>query len=231
MNIYIIIFVIIILVFYCIQNNTENFESTPAVNQSLTGIDDANAINTLAQISTQLMAGGLTVPGNMNITGKLTVGSNSFSLPKGMIVAFNSYEAPEGWAICDGTKGTPDLRNRFIIGANPGGAYGTASGTALGTIGGNQTISLAPDNLPPHRHISVLINPDGSGPRWNWGSNDWLGNGNGGFSGGGSAGFGTGGSPYLTGDGSKVDKSESGLVNKPINILPPFYALTYIIKI
>jgi hypothetical protein len=178
------------------------------------------------------MAGGLTVPGNMNITGKLTVGSNSFTLPKGMIVAFNSVEAPDGWAICDGTKGTPDLRNKFIIGANPvvntGGPYGAVGGPGLGTTGGNQSISLAPDNLPPHRHISVLINPDGSGPRWNWGSNDWLGNGNGGFSGGGSAGFGTGGSPYLTGDGSKVDKSESGLVNKPINILPPYYALTYI---
>ena len=231
MNIYIIISVIIILVIYCIQNNTENFESTPAVNQSLTGIDDANAINTLAQISTQLMAGGLTVPGNMNITGKLTVGSNSFSLPKGMIVAFNSAEAPEGWAICDGTKGTPDLKNKFIIGANPGAAYGTTSGPALGTTGGNQAISLTADNLPPHKHMSVYLNPDGSGPRFGWGSNDWLGNGNGGFSGGGSASFGTGGTPFLTGDGSKVDKSESGLVNKPINILPPFYALTYIMKI
>jgi microcystin-dependent protein len=220
MNIYIIIFVIIILVFYCIQNNTENFESTSAVNQSLTGIDDANAINTLAQISTQLMAGGLTVPGNMNITGKLTVGSNLFSLPKGMIVAFDSYEAPEGWAICDGTKGTPDLRNRFIIGASP---------NTLGTIGGNTTILLAPNNLPPHKHMSLLINS--LGPQFDWGSDKWLGNGNQAFSGGGSARLGSGGSPFLTGDGSQVDKSESGLFNKPIDILPPFYALTYIIKI
>ena len=218
---------IIILVIYCIQNNIDNFESIPLTNQSLTGIDDANAINTLAQISTQLMAGGLTVPGNMNITGKLTVGSNSFSLPKGMIVAFNSSEAPEGWAICDGTKGTPDLRNKFIIGANP--LVNSEGGPALGTTGGNQAISLTADNLPPHKHMSLLITPNG--PQFSWGSNDWLGNGNGGFSGGGSASFGTGGSPFLTGDGSKTDKSESGLVNKPINILPPFYALTYIMKI
>ena len=77
MNIYIIISVIIILVIYCIQNSIENFESTPAVNQSLTGIDDANAINTLAQISTQLMAGGLTVPGNINILGNSTINGKS----------------------------------------------------------------------------------------------------------------------------------------------------------
>jgi len=234
MNIYIIsfiIFIIIILIIYCIQNNIENFESSPPKNQSLTGIDDANSINTLAQISTQLIEGGLTVPGDMNLTGKLNVSSNSFTLPKGIIVEFNSTVAPDGWAICDGTNGTPDLRNKFIIGAKPiEGPYGALS-IPLGKTGGNQTISLAPDNLPPHRHISILINPDGSGPRWNWGSNDWLGNGNPGFSRGGSAGFGTGGSPYLTGHGTRILNGESGLGSTPIDILPPFYALTYIMKI
>lgn len=228
MNIYIITFIILLIIvfFYCFQNNTENFESNPTVNQSLTGIDDANAINTLAQISAQLMAGGLTVPGNMNITGKLTVDSNLFTLPKGMIVAYNSTQAPDGWAICDGTKGTPDLRNRFIIGAQPF--------IPLGITGGNMEISLTPANLPPHKHMSLAIQPDGSGPRgfnWDRGSNDWLGTGNGGFSGGGSAPFGTGGTPYLTGDGSKLDKNESGLAGELINILPPYHALTYIMKI
>jgi hypothetical protein len=94
-------------------------------------------------------------------------------------------------------------------------------------------ISLTSANLPPHRHITLAIQPDGSGPRgfgWDRGTNDWLGNGNQGFSGGGGAAFGTGGSPFLTGDGTKVDKSESGLGSKPIDILPPYYALTYIMK-
>ena len=68
---YIIIFVILATIYY-IQSKlqlTEGFQSAPA--QSLGGIDDTNAINTLAQISKQLMVGGVTVPGNINIQGDL----------------------------------------------------------------------------------------------------------------------------------------------------------------
>ena len=49
--------------------------------QNMAGIDDTNAINTLAQISRQLMAGGLTVPGDMIVQGniKINFGSNTGS--------------------------------------------------------------------------------------------------------------------------------------------------------
>lgn len=38
---------------------------------------------------------------------------------KGIIVqwAFSIASIPAGWALCDGTKGTPDLQNKFIPGA------------------------------------------------------------------------------------------------------------------
>ena len=68
---YIIILVLLASIYY-IQNNlktSEDFENVPA--QSLGGVDDTNAINTLAQISKQLMAGGITVPGNIIIQGDL----------------------------------------------------------------------------------------------------------------------------------------------------------------
>ena len=39
------------------------------------------------------------------------------SIPKGTIVAHKGSSIPDGWAICDGANGTPDLRGRFIIGA------------------------------------------------------------------------------------------------------------------
>ena len=48
------------------KDKVEGFEGTT---QSVYGIDDTNAINTLAQIAKNLLAGGVTVPGNMNIKG------------------------------------------------------------------------------------------------------------------------------------------------------------------
>ena len=38
-------------------------------------------------------------------------------MPSGVIVSWYGTETncPEGWAICDGTNGTPDLRGRFIV--------------------------------------------------------------------------------------------------------------------
>jgi len=40
-------------------------------------------------------------------------------VPKGVIVMWSGRitDIPSGWALCDGTNGTPDLRDRFIVGA------------------------------------------------------------------------------------------------------------------
>lgn len=40
---------------------------------------------------------------------------------KGMIIMWHGLEIPKGWAICDGSNGTPDLRNRFIKAINTDG--------------------------------------------------------------------------------------------------------------
>lgn len=42
---------------------------------------------------------------------------------KGMIVQWSGaiVDIPDGWHLCDGTEGTPDLRDRFVYGA--GGTY------------------------------------------------------------------------------------------------------------
>jgi len=55
-------------------------------------------------------------------------------------------EAPTGWLICDGRPGTPDLRDRFIIGA--GGAW------AVTQTGGAANVALTLNMLPDHSHVT-----------------------------------------------------------------------------
>lgn len=54
-------------------------------------------------------------------------------LPTGLILLWSGSIAsiPGGWVLCDGTNGTPDLRDRFVIAA--GGSY------AVGANGGNSS--------------------------------------------------------------------------------------------
>ena len=65
---------------------------------------------------------------------------------KGIIVMWGKDPTtiPTGWALCDGTNGTPDLRNRFIVGA--GKTY------AIGDKGGATTVTLTTNQMPSHNH-------------------------------------------------------------------------------
>ena len=59
-----------------------------------------------------------------------TVATTAFvynHMPSGIIVMWNSSAAsiPTGWQLCNGTNGTPDLRDRFVIGA--GSSYAVAA--------------------------------------------------------------------------------------------------------
>ena len=67
-------------------------------------------------------------------------------LPIGSIIMFNGAASniPEGWHICDGTEGTPNLIGSFIKAA-----------ATSGETGGETQIQLATDNIPNHTH-SVL---------------------------------------------------------------------------
>ena len=59
------------------------------------------------------------------------------AVQKGTIVAFWGTTAPQGWAICDGTNGTPDLRGVFLRGCDngrgvdPARAFGSYQDDAL----------------------------------------------------------------------------------------------------
>ena len=51
------------------------------------------------------------------------------TVPKGTIVAWHpGYKIPNGWVVCDGKNGTPDLQDRFILGTTGVDRTGEAGG-------------------------------------------------------------------------------------------------------
>lgn len=67
-------------------------------------------------------------------------------LPKGSIIMFNGQEdIPEGWVICDGSNGTPNLINRFIMGS-------TTIEESTDIDSTEYPISLTSENIPTSYH-------------------------------------------------------------------------------
>lgn len=90
-----------------------------------------------------ILTGGLTLDGSAGTSGQVMVSAGSGNTPTwgnafvaGMIMMWSGSIAtiPSGWLLCDGTNSTPDLRNRFVI-----GAYSDDSGTAKTTVTGSST--------------------------------------------------------------------------------------------
>ena len=85
-----------------------------------------------------------TVPDGSITEDKLAPGLSL--IPPGTIVMWSGplSEIPDGWALCDGTNGTPDLTDRFIL--------SVSAGEDPGETGGSHTKTLSVSNLPSHTH-------------------------------------------------------------------------------
>ena len=71
------------------------------------------------------------------------------AVPTGAIMMWSGAISaiPEGWALCDGQNGTPDLRDRFVMGAS--------QGENPGTTGGANSYQLTVSQLPGHTHSAT----------------------------------------------------------------------------
>jgi microcystin-dependent protein len=78
-------------------------------------------------------------------------------VPPGAIIMWSGSinDIPVGWALCDGRNGTPDLRDRFIVGA--GGSYN------VGNTGGSNTVTLTTSQIPSHSHEAGTLKTASAG--------------------------------------------------------------------
>jgi len=81
--------------------------------------------------------------------------ADDIHVPSGIIAMWSGTHSaiPSGWHLCNGQNGTPDLRDRFILGAM------TESG--IGETGGQHEVTLTVDQMPSHSH-SGKTNSTGS---------------------------------------------------------------------
>lgn len=69
-----------------------------------------------------------------------------YVMPAGGIIMWSGAAdaVPQGWVLCDGNNDTPDLRDRFIVGA--GNTY------AVADTGGEDAVTLTVEQMPVHDH-------------------------------------------------------------------------------
>lgn len=132
---------------------------------------------------------------------------------------------PSGFVLCNGSNGTPDLRNRFIVGA--GSTY------ALGVTGGADTVTLSSTQIGSHYHFTGWHNNNNTGrypttagtlhnPQFPSGYSiaKWNGSGGGGYSGYDCSGW------NMITSLAVATAAQEAHENRP-----PYYALYYIMKL
>jgi microcystin-dependent protein len=95
----------------------------------------------------------LDVSGDVNTSTKIREGGFAL-IPFGTIVMWTGSTAPNGWALCDGTNGTPDLRGRFVLSQGQGAGL---INRLINQVGGAETHALTTSEMPAHTHTGTTV--------------------------------------------------------------------------
>lgn len=197
----------------------------------------ASAISSKADLNSPALTGTPTAPTAGSGTNTTQVATTAFvqsaigTTFAGVIVMWSGTIAaiPSGWVLCNGSNGTPDLRNRFIVGAHSdtaGVAYTTITGSNTVTGGSKDAIVVSHTHSisdPGHQH-AYRLDVNGANVAFV---------GNQGNLGGATLPIGTGsGESISTGtqsSGTGISINSTGSSGTNAN-LPPYYALAFIMK-
>jgi trimeric autotransporter adhesin len=152
---------------------------------------------------------------NLGVSGTVTCTSfvGNGVIPVGGIIMWSGSIAsiPNGWSLCNGQNGTPDLRDRFVVGA--GNAYSVAN-----TGGSKDAIVVSHNhtiNDPGHSHTTGIYLTNNVGQGGSSFAGSYFGS---------NTGSGTGVSP------TGISVNTAGQSGTNAN-LPPYYALAFIMRI
>ena len=197
------------------------------------------------------VTGSLTMDGATGSSGQVITSSGSSATPTwtsivtfttGMIILWSGSVGtiPSGWALCNGSSGTPDLRNRFVVGAgstyNPNNTGGSANATLVShnhtastSTTGAHSHSGSTNTVGNHVHTANLYSSSViGGAQGAEGGNSYTG-----------STFSTNGAGAHS---HTVSIPSSGTHNHTVSVnssgtsatnanLPPYYALAYIMKL
>lgn len=95
---------------------------------------------------------------NINAPVTATAAQINSPFPPGIITLWSGSIAtiPSGWALCDGTNGTPNLRDRFIVGAGATFGVGANGGSTTTSSAGGHTHTEA--SAGEHNHSGAVGN-------------------------------------------------------------------------
>lgn len=142
--------------------------------------------------------------------------STGTTIPTGMISLWYGSigSVPLGWYLCDGTNGTPDLRDKFIVGAGSTYSVAATGGSADAIVVSHNHTATSTVTDPGHLHTySVVSVTGGAGP------------GTGSFSNTATSNTGS----AFTGITVATTNVAAGVSGTNAN-LPPYYALAYVMK-
>jgi microcystin-dependent protein len=202
--------------------------------QTGTSGDPFTCSGTLVSSGTVDITGAFKLDGSAGTSGQVLLsagGTNTptwgAGIPAGIIVMWSGTIAtiPTGWLLCNGTSSTPDLRNRFIIGAfqdTTGVAYTTVTGADTQTGGTKDAITVS------HTHTATSTVTDPGHVHGLYASqSDAIGGSGAQASYRGSPGTNT--SSAVTGVTVATTNASAGSSGTNANLVP-YYALAYIMK-
>jgi hypothetical protein len=135
------------------------FITQNATTVSATGTVTGATVNATTVNATTVSATGTVTGGNLSATGTVTTSNLSVTgtnniIPAGVITMWSGSIAtiPTGWLLCNGSNGTPDLRDRFIVGAGSTYAVAATGGSADAIVVSHSHSATSTITDPGHYH-------------------------------------------------------------------------------